>query len=51
LTSHLEVILAADEGKPDPKFKQEGADVLDQAALDIALLGLLAKAKEVEGMR
>jgi hypothetical protein len=51
LVGHFEVILAADEGKPDPQLKQEGADVLDQAALDVALLGLLAKAKEVEGMR
>ena len=51
LAADLKVVLVADEGKAQPQLQQEGAQMLDQRPLQVALVGLRAQAEEVEGVR
>lgn len=45
---HLEVHLAADEGEAGTEFQEQLAQVLQQAAVDVTLAGVLGQAEEVE---
>jgi hypothetical protein len=48
IARHFQAKLATDEGKPGPQFQQEAGDVADEGIFDVALVGLIAKAQEVE---
>ena len=50
LASHLQVILAPNEGETLAKFKDQGTDVLQQPAFELALRHLGAERQEVEAV-
>ncbi len=45
---HFQAKLATDEGKPCPQLQQKAGDVADEGVFDVALVGLIAKAQEIE---
>ena len=51
VTVHLDTVLAADEGEARAQLQQEPSDVADDGILDVALVGLLAQAQEIEMVR
>ena len=46
----LQPELTTDKGKPGTKLEQKAGDVANEGVLDVALVGLIPKAKEVEAV-
>ena len=48
LVADRKAVLTSDEGEPDPEFEKELAQVVQQTALQIALVGIVAEGEEIE---
>ncbi len=51
LVAHGEPVLAAHKREPDAEFEKKLAQVVQQAALQIALVGLVAEGEKIEVVR